>query len=52
LVGRPTGAWPGDTKDHINALACGGADAVSNLQWQTDTDAKAKDRWDPKVCAR
>jgi hypothetical protein len=33
-------------------LACGGPDAVSNLQWQTIRDAKAKDRWERKACDR
>ena len=27
-------------------------DAVSNLQWQTIRDARAKDRWERQVCAR
>jgi hypothetical protein len=31
------------------ALACGGPDAVSNLQWQTIRDARAKDRWERKA---
>jgi hypothetical protein len=38
--------------DHIKALACGGADAVENLQWQTRADAKAKDRWELKECGK
>ena len=29
--------------DHIKALACGGADAPNNMQWQTVAAAKAKD---------
>jgi hypothetical protein len=33
-------------------LACGGADAVSNIQWQTIEDAKAKDRWELNACGR
>jgi len=33
-------------------LACGGLDAVSNLQWQTIRDAKAKDKWETIGCAR
>jgi hypothetical protein len=37
-------------KDHIRALACGGPDAVSNLQWQTITAARAKDRWEVRAC--
>jgi hypothetical protein len=51
-TGRTTGACPGYTKDHVVPLACGGADAVSNLQWQTTSEAKAKDRWETKGCRR
>src|SRR5215472_6430233 len=51
-TGRTSGACPGYRKDHIKALACGGPDAVSNLQWQTVADAKAKDQWERKACAR
>jgi hypothetical protein len=36
--------------DHIQALACGGADAPENMQWQTREDAKAKDKWERKGC--
>jgi hypothetical protein len=43
---------PGYIIDHIKALACGGADAVENLQWQTVADAKAKDRWELKECGK
>jgi hypothetical protein len=35
----------GYRKDHIKPLACGGPDAVWNLQWQTVRDARIKDRW-------
>jgi|SRR5271166_1902657 len=51
-TGRTTGACPRYRRDHIKPLACGGPDAVSNLQWQTITDAKAKDRWERRACAR
>jgi hypothetical protein len=34
-TGLTTGACPGYRKDHIQALTCGGADAVWSLQWQT-----------------
>jgi hypothetical protein len=34
-TGRTSGACPGYRKDHVVPLACGGPDAVSNLQWQT-----------------
>jgi hypothetical protein len=43
---------PGYVIDHIKALACGGADAVENLQWQTREEAKAKDRWELKECGK
>jgi hypothetical protein len=33
-------------------LACGGPDTVANLQWQTIHDARAKDQWERKACAR
>src|SRR5438132_11334194 len=49
-TGRPTGRCPGYIKDHVVPLACGGPDAVSNLQWQTIADAKAKDRWERRSC--
>jgi hypothetical protein len=51
-TGRTTGACPGYRKDHIKPLACGGPDAVANLQWQTIADAKTKDHWERRVCAR
>jgi hypothetical protein len=34
--------------DHITPLASGGADAPSNMQWQTEADAKAKDKTERK----
>jgi hypothetical protein len=51
-TGGATGACPGYIKDHIVPLACGGPDAVTNTQWQTVADAKAKDRWELKGCRR
>jgi len=39
-------------KDHTVPLACGGPDAISNLQWQTVRDAKAKDASERRACAR
>ncbi len=38
--------------DHIVPIACGGADAPSNMQWQTVADAKAKDKWERKGCGK
>jgi hypothetical protein len=43
-TGRSTGSCPGYVIDHINPLECGGADAPSNMQWQTVADGKVKDR--------
>lgn len=45
-TGKTYGACPGWTVDHIQALKHGGADAPYNMQWQTNADAKAKDRWE------
>ena len=50
-TGHPHG-WPGHVIDHIKPLACGGADAPSNMQWQTIADAKAKDRVERSGCGR
>jgi len=43
-TGKPTGACPGYVVDHIVPLKRGGPDQLSNMQWQTIADAKAKDR--------
>jgi len=43
-TGRTSGRCPGYIVDHVKALECGGADAPSNMQWQTTVDAKAKDK--------
>jgi hypothetical protein len=44
-TGYPHGR-PGWVIDHIVPLKRGGADAPSNMQWQTKADARAKDRWE------
>ena len=49
---QTSGPCPGYVKDHIRPLACGGPDAVANLQWQTTEDAKAKDRVERRDCSR
>jgi hypothetical protein len=48
-TGYPHGR-SGYTIDHITPLACGGQDVPSNMQWQTDQDAKAKDKVERKGC--
>jgi hypothetical protein len=51
MTGYPHGR-PGYVVDHIVPLACGGADAPSNMQWQTIAAGKAKDKWERKGCSR
>ncbi len=43
-TGKRTGPCPGYVIDHVKPLECGGADAPSNMQWQTTADARAKDK--------
>ena len=51
-TGRKRGKCPGYVVDHVNPLVCGGADAPSNMHWQTQNNAKAKDKWERKACGR
>jgi 5-methylcytosine-specific restriction endonuclease McrA len=43
-TGKSRGACPGYVIDHVKPLECGGADAPSNMQWQTVAAGKAKDK--------
>jgi hypothetical protein len=45
-TGNTVGACHGYVVDHVIALACGGRDDPSNMQWQTVADAKQKDKWE------
>lgn len=49
-TGTSKGPCKGWVIDHIQPLACGGADAPGNMQWQTVADGKAKDKWERKGC--
>lgn len=49
-TGQPRGPCPGWIVDHVVPLCANGADAPSNMQWQTVADAKAKDRDEVKQC--
>lgn len=49
-TGKVKGACPGYVKDHIKPLACGGADSIENMQWQTKEAAREKDKWERKEC--
>jgi len=51
-TGQARGACPGYVIDHVKPLCAGGADASSNMQWQTVDDAKAKDRAERAQCPR
>lgn len=51
-TGSSKGKCQGYVIDHVVPLACGGADAPENMQWQTTAEAKAKDRWERKDCRR
>lgn len=50
MTGHPHG-WADHVVDHIIPLCAGGADAVTNMQWQLVVDAKIKDRWEKGLCA-
>ncbi len=48
--GHTSGSCQGYVIDHINPLACGGADDPSNMQWQTVSAGKAKDKTERDNC--
>lgn len=43
-TGKTSGGCKGYVIDHVQPLASGGADDPSNMQWQTTSDAKEKDK--------
>lgn len=45
-TGKSSGSCPGYVIDHIKPLKKGGKDGPFNMQWQTQSAAKAKDRWE------
>jgi len=51
-TGQPRGPCPGYVVDHIIPLCGGGADAPSNMQWQTIEDGKLKDKEERTQCRK
>lgn len=51
-TGARNGPCKGHVIDHVMPLACGGLDSPGNMQWQTTEEAKAKDKWERKGCAK
>jgi hypothetical protein len=51
-TGKSKGPCKGYVIDHVEPLACGGADHPSNMQWQTVAEAKSKDKWERKQCGK
>ena len=49
-TGYPRGRH-GYVVDHVVPLCAGGADAPSNMQWQTVEEARVKDRQERATCA-
>lgn len=43
-TGKSSGSCPGYVIDHVTPLKRGGADAPSNMQWQTIEQGKLKDK--------
>jgi hypothetical protein len=48
--GNRRGACPGYVVDHVKPLCAGGADHLSNMQWQTIAGAKIKDVEERRLC--
>lgn len=51
-TGKIQKSCPGYVVDHVVPLCAGGADAVSNLQWQSKAAGLQKDKLEWWVCRR
>lgn len=51
-TGKTAGKCNGYVVDHVIPLACGGADAPGNMQWQDTATAKAKDKVERRGCGK
>jgi hypothetical protein len=47
---EPRGACPGYVIDHVVPLCAGGPDTPANMQWQTITEAREKDKDEVAKC--
>lgn len=45
-TGKGYGSCPGYVIDHVVPLKRGGPDAPGNMQWQTISQAREKDKWE------
>ena len=52
VTGKHSDACPGWVVNYIKPLCAGGADRMTNLQWQTLATAKRKEREAQKMCAK
>jgi hypothetical protein len=50
-TGLKTGPCPGWIVDHLWPLCAGGADKAWQMQWQSEADAKRKDRNERFICS-
>jgi hypothetical protein len=51
-TGQTLGQCAGYVIDRIIPVGCGGAEEPGNMQWQTITEAREKDRWESIGCRR
>jgi hypothetical protein len=49
-TGLSKGSCPGYIVDHVEPLCAGGLDKPINMQWQTEGEAKVKDRLERRLC--
>lgn len=49
-TGQRRGSCPGYVIDHVQPLCAGGADRLTNMQWQRLDDAAAKDKVERRDC--
>jgi hypothetical protein len=48
--GAHRGTCPGYVIDHVYPLCAGGADDAANMRYQSQEEARRKDRWERQLC--